>query len=196
MAYPYKNCLICHTTYRRHNKFSKKQWQDSRFCSRQCFSKSTKTRIRRICLNCNNQFSWKDSPSRIKSLRGKYCSLQCYFNNKKGQKSNSSTKFIKGDLRITGKNNFNWKGGVISINEKIRKSFEYEEWRKAVIERDFYTCQHCKKAGNYLEVDHIKPFSLFPELRLEISNGRTLCHSCHMKTYSYMNKYMKREDFL
>ena len=39
-------------------------------------------------------------------------------------------------------------------------------------------------------------FSLFPELRLAIDNGRVLCVPCHKKTYSYLNTHMKKEDFL
>jgi len=79
----------------------------------------------------------------------------------------------------------NWKGGITSIHEKIRKSFEYEQWRKSVFERDNYTCQLCGEIGDYLEADHIKPFAYHPELRLDINNGRTLCHNCHKLTDSY-----------
>ena len=55
-------------------------------------------------------------------------------------------------------------------------------WRKAVFERDNYTCQICRVRGKYLEADHIKPFAYFPELRFELTNGRTLCRKCHDKT--------------
>lgn len=80
----------------------------------------------------------------------------------------------------TGKNSFNWKGGITPENERIRHSKEYKEWRISVFERDNYTCINCgdDKGGN-LNADHIKPFSLFPELRLDINNGRTLCIDCH-----------------
>ena len=90
-----------------------------------------------------------------------------------------------------------WKGGVTKWRAKIYNSLEYKLWRKAVFERDNYTCVWCgKRGGNgekvVLNADHIKPFSLFPELRFAIDNGRTLCIDCHKKTdtYSYKaNKY-------
>jgi 5-methylcytosine-specific restriction endonuclease McrA len=57
-----------------------------------------------------------------------------------------------------------------------------EDWRKAVFSRDDFTCQICGIKGGYLEADHIKPFSTHHDLRFELSNGRTLCRPCHMKT--------------
>lgn len=76
--------------------------------------------------------------------------------------------------------------GLTPIREKIRASEEYKLWRQAVFERDNYSCVWCgDKQGNNLEADHIKPFSLFPELRFAIDNGRTLCKPCHRKTDTY-----------
>lgn len=78
-------------------------------------------------------------------------------------------------------NHYNWKGGITSLNEIIRKSNPYKAWRKAVFERDDYTCVNCGERGGKLHADHIKPFSLYLDLRLNIANGRTLCTKCHKK---------------
>jgi len=82
----------------------------------------------------------------------------------------------------TGSANWKWKGGVTTINEKIRKSPEYKLWRESVFKRDGYTCIWCKKVGGEIHADHIKRFSDFPELRFAIDNGRTLCKGCHLTT--------------
>jgi len=75
-----------------------------------------------------------------------------------------------------------WKGGVTSINQAIRHSIEQKQWVKDVFERDDYTCQDCGDKGVKLNAHHLKSFSLFPELRLELDNGQTLCVPCHRKT--------------
>lgn len=91
---------------------------------------------------------------------------------------------LRGDF--SGEKCHLWKGGITPINQKIRTSYEYKLWRKAVFERDSYQCiWGGKEHGSKLNVDHIKPFSLFPELRFAIDNGRTLCHECHKKTDTY-----------
>jgi hypothetical protein len=87
-----------------------------------------------------------------------------------------------------GERHWNWKGGITPINVQIRNSEEYRLWRKAVFTRDKYTCRFCGKIGGKLEADHIKPFSLYPELRFAIDNGRTLCKECHEKTDTYKNR--------
>ena len=84
-----------------------------------------------------------------------------------------------------GKDCHTWKGGITPLNRKIRNSVEYKLWRTAVFERDNYTCIWCRERGGELNADHIKPFAYFPELRLAIDNGRTLCKDCHRKTDSW-----------
>lgn len=106
----------------------------------------------------------------------------------KGNHSSPKTEFKKGIVINKGEKNGMWKGGITSINRLIRSSFEYEEWRKSVFERDLYTCQMCGGIGGYLEADHIKPFSLFPDLRFDLDNGRTLCKACHRKTDTWGNR--------
>lgn len=98
--------------------------------------------------------------------------------------------------KMMGANNPSWKGGVTPIHKAIRGSFEYSLWRTSVFQRDNYTCIWCganNKNGNRttLHADHIKPFSLFPELRLAIDNGRTLCVPCHRTTETYCRKIKK-----
>ena len=96
----------------------------------------------------------------------------------------------------SGKNSHFWKGGITPINEAIRRSLKYRLWRKSVFERDNYTCVLCGQIGGELNADHIKPFAYYPELRFELSNGRTLCKPCHLKTDTYSRRYMKTKILL
>jgi hypothetical protein len=82
---------------------------------------------------------------------------------------------------ISGENHWDWKGGITPINVALRNTIEYEEWRTKVFERDLYTCQDCGQIGDYLHANHIKSFSEYPDLRFEVSNGKTLCVPCHYK---------------
>lgn len=85
--------------------------------------------------------------------------------------------------KMKGKLAHNWKGGITSINHKIRTSPEYKLWRKSVFERDNWTCIWCGQRGGTLNADHIKPFAYYPELRFALDNGRTLCRPCHITTF-------------
>ena len=98
-----------------------------------------------------------------------------------GVKSSDETRF-KQSLALRGEKNHNWRGGITEVHEKIRKSSAYQIWRSNILKRDNYTCQICGVQDEELQVDHIKPFALYPELRTEPSNGRTLCIPCHRKT--------------
>ncbi len=90
----------------------------------------------------------------------------------------------------------NWKGFTNSQNSRIRDSLEYALWRTAVFMRDNYTCQSCEQRGGKLHADHIKPFALYPELRLSIDNGRTLCIECHRQTDTFgcRTRWLTKEE--
>ena len=99
-------------------------------------------------------------------------------------------------LALSGEKSYRWKGGISSENTKIRTSREYRYWREAVFQRDNYTCTICSlHSGNgravILNADHIKPFSLYPNLRFQLENGRTLCIDCHKSTDTYAGKMLK-----
>lgn len=81
-----------------------------------------------------------------------------------------------------------WRGGRSSERTNIYNSPDYKQWRMHVLVRDNFTCQACGHYGGRLEIDHEMPFSLFPDLRLEILNGRVLCKPCHRKTPTYAGK--------
>lgn len=102
-------------------------------------------------------------------------------------------KCPNGSLSKLGDKNPSWKGGVTPVNTKIRMSAEYKEWRMLVFKRDRFTCVLCGiKNGMGKKIvfhaDHIKRFSDYPELRLLLENGRTLCKPCHQTTENYGNK--------
>lgn len=84
-----------------------------------------------------------------------------------------------------------WKGGITGQQRIERNSVRMKEWIKGVMKRDDYTCQACGVKGGKLEADHVMPFSLFPELRYDLLNGRTLCVQCHRKTF--ITKELKRQ---
>lgn len=83
-----------------------------------------------------------------------------------------------------------WKGGISRAYKTGYYSVEYKLWRKAVFERDGYTCQDCGFYGGhgYITAHHIKSFAKYPKLRFELSNGKTLCEDCHKLTDNYKGR--------
>ena len=130
---------------------------------------------------------WQDPEYRIQQVashKGKPSPM-------KGKKTGKSS-WNKGNKGFrAGEKHHWWKGGVTATSDLIRTSTEYKLWRKSVFERDDYICRFCEQRGGNIQADHIKPFSLFPELRFAIDNGRTLCEDCHRKTPTYGKGVLK-----
>ena len=147
------------------------------YCSRNCHNLSQKASSSTKCFICGTFF--KRVPSQ-KSLSGMdFCSKRCA----------GISISIRSEIKVAA--------GIISPKKAIRylrRSKTAEDWRKKVFFRDKYTCQICKKVGGYLQADHIKPFAYFPDLRFDISNGRTLCRDCHKKTDTFGYKARKKYE--
>lgn len=85
-------------------------------------------------------------------------------------------------FKRNGDEHWNWQGGITCENHQARNTQELKNWRRAVYQRDNYTCQSCGVKGSRkhrLNAHHIKPFAKYPELRFEVSNGITRCEDCH-----------------
>ena len=66
------------------------------------------------------------------------------------------------------------------IRKDPRHIAAQSDWRNQVFIRDNYTCRRCGKIGGELHAHHIKSWALFPELRFDVENGKTLCkYPCH-----------------
>ena len=96
-----------------------------------------------------------------------------------GKHHSEETKKKMSEAR-QGKQNANWEGGLTELVKGIRRSPEFYQWRKAVIERDNHTCQDCGLTEN-LEAHHIRSILEYPEGIFEVGNGLTLCKDCHDK---------------
>lgn len=145
-----------------------------KYCTVNCFNESLKTNTPIKCLICDEEFYCSKSQQKYRNR--KTCSRKCM----------GIHIQIRGLIRrATGGKTEGQK------NRSIRYSKPIKEWRKAVFQRDDYTCQLCNKRGGVLNADHIKPFAEYPELRLELSNGRTLCIECHKKTPTWGVKKKK-----
>jgi hypothetical protein len=98
---------------------------------------------------------------------------------------------IETRIKMSGSNQWNWKGGITPEIRKIRNSLEIKLWRKSVFERDGFTCQKTGLKGGSLVAHHINNFSSFPELRTSIENGITLSKESHM---DFHNNYGRRNN--
>lgn len=96
-----------------------------------------------------------------------------------------------GDAHRAEKSTF-WKGGVSKENRTERQIFcsspEYKKWRRDIFERDEFICQKCTIKGGKLRAHHIKRYIDYPDLRLDLCNGVTLCDDCDNKFVLHREK--------
>lgn len=157
-----------------------------------------------VCKNCGKEFY------RFFKQKGTYCSIECQAEYQRGRKLSEEHKkkigigvkmsdkhkvgiskrpkiinsgcFVRGQFE--GEKHPFWRGGTSNDRKVAMGRKQYRDWRKAVLLRNENKCVWCGATTN-LEVDHKRPWALFPEDRYDVVNGRTLCHSCHQKTSNY-----------
>lgn len=161
-----KNCKFCGTEF-----YLRQSLKARIFCSSEHSIKWQKDNAFHFpCVIC--QIEIYTQPTQIKYRNRKTCSIKCrgIYIRKMAEKRRIDLGYTKHQL-----------------DRLARYSPESKFWRKAVFERDNYTCVECGlRSGNgksvILNADHIKPFAFFPQSRFDINNGRTLCIDCHNKT--------------
>ena len=150
-----------------------------------------------ICSECKKSFPNITGHKRL------YCSTKC--------RDITRSRFY----RENNDKHPNYIDGRTPLHITIRNLNEEKQWIRLVFKRDNYTCQECgtEVSGN-LQAHHIKPFSIILSefllkynqfspiedketlvrlaLKYEpfwnITNGRTLCFSCHKNTESFVGK--------
>lgn len=169
---------------------------ENHFCSNECKMEfkqtSYRNRITVECENCGQPIEKR--PSKVESSELHFCGRHCYGNHR-----NTQTEFecdYCGTVSTRPKsqlenNESNYCCRECHTSAKVENA-EYhnprddprlDRWREAVFERDGYTCQDCGELGGNLHAHHIERWSKAPDKRFEVSNGITLCHTCHWRRH-------------
>ncbi len=120
----------------------------------------------KVCLVCKKEFCIQKNREKT----AKYCSQQCM--GKDNNANWSNTRFKKGHKSL------------VEAKSDGRNSVLWNKWREKVFKRDNYTCQDCGETERIIILPHhLNSYDDFPKLRLDISNGITLCRSCHPKRH-------------
>jgi len=130
-------------------------------CSRKCSSrygkKKPKTMIYKICNECGIDFKIRKGHGGT----GRFCSKNCK---------------VKGCGRMMrGENHPLWKGGI------SERTYASRTIIKAVV-KSKRKCEDCNSIDN-LHGHHIKPYSIFPEGRLDPNNIKVICSNCHAQEH-------------
>lgn len=155
---------------------------------------------------CSIKHYWQD---RLSKHKCKICQKPC----KKDKRGDRYWKFCSIECRKSymakfnigkkcphpfpkGKDNPMYIHGETEKRRIAMNSVEYSQWRLKVFARDIFKCVLCG-SNKKIQADHIKEYSNYPDLRFELSNGRTLCYECHKKTENYgwklMYKYYQKK---
>ena len=91
-----------------------------------------------------------------------------------------------------GENNVNWNPNLTDEERELRRRTPgNRQWIIDVHRKSDYTCFVCEVRGApELHAHHIMPYSTNEDLRMDISNGTTMCSICH---HAYHGVYKLEE---
>lgn len=189
-----------------HPRYPKQQYC-SMVCARPHHSQSRRNRVALICVICEQSFEVKS----YRAATAKYCSRACWNHRRKVyikscdicQKSfdaiDHRARFCSSACLLewkTGETSPVWKGGKSTQKLRGRLGDALTKWRKSVYQRDNYTCQHCGQYQGVIHAHHLQALAEYPELALVVTNGITLCVSCHevvhRRAFGSPAKYQKQ----
>ena len=139
-----------------------------------------KTMLTKVCLNCWIEFAKSVTVSLIRwNNETKCCSSLCA-NTYRRWRQIPWNKWTKWACKA-------WNKWLKSPETSWPKNHAWtwtddKYWKDKCKERDNFTCVSCwYREDAIMQVDHIKPKSLFPELRHSLENLQTLCPNCHAR---------------
>ena len=136
-----------------------------------------------ICQNLTCQLCQRTFRPKSGNLRQKFCSQKCQASRPENIRR---LRLVRGTKPRTYH---------LSKRDKHGSAFD-REWRNKIFERDSYTCRRCGQRGGRLQAHHIRPYTDRPDLRYVLSNGLTLCVTCHKRTetYGWQKMWKRRKE--
>lgn len=165
-----QRCIVCNRIFPRPRNVNWNVYRKRRFCSYRCHNAFRDQREALTCPHCGKAFKTKKAYA-AHGIFIRFCSRACRIASGEGGSG------------LSGKDHPQWKGGKSRDNHR-RETPEYKAWRRAVYVRDRWTCQMCHRKQKRPVAHHIKTWEDYPALRFEVSNGQTLCRSCHKKVHA------------
>jgi len=169
-------CIVCNKSFIS-NTASKRK-----FCCRKCYNKWQKLHPHGFQVGHKSGMTGKKQSEHQKAMITLKNTGHPFY---KGGEKGWFKKGFQGGQKFP-KGHIPWNAGTsTNPNHSKRMTKPYKEWRLKVFKKDDYTCQLCFKCGGNLVVHHKKSYALFPELRLDVSNGQTMHKDCHRKTDNF-----------
>jgi hypothetical protein len=147
-----KRCYYCHK-YKFSIEYVRKAFEEENYILLSDEYHNTETKLGYICPEGHrHSITWQ------KWQQGRRCPI-CYY------------------LRISGKNHYNWKGGV--TYDPYCDVWKDRDFKKSILERDNYQCQNpdCWETSERLSVHHVN----YNKKDCRPKNLITLCNSCNSR---------------